>query len=107
MQNVLVINICMQVMLDCLKVVAIVYLEFRGNLQMCINVFCDQLEIPKQLHDPNVFGAWMVCFHNILETPVPLEGQPSDPEQRKGWGWWKVKKWTMHIMNRLYHRPVV
>ncbi|CAN6244311.1 unnamed protein product [Urochloa humidicola] len=23
---------------------------------------------------------------------------------RKSWGWWKVKKWTIHILNRLYTR---
>ncbi|EHA8588685.1 importin beta-like SAD2 [Cocos nucifera] len=62
------------------------------------------LEIPKQLFDPIVFNAWMFLFLNILERPVPLEGQPSDPEVRKSWGWWKVKKWTIHILNRLYTR---
>ncbi|XP_024026202.1 importin beta-like SAD2 isoform X1 [Morus notabilis] len=62
------------------------------------------LEIPKQLFDPNAFNAWMVLFLNILERPVPLEGQPVDPEVRKTWGWWKVKKWTVHILNRLYTR---
>ncbi|GAB2230170.1 hypothetical protein Drorol1_Dr00014427 [Drosera rotundifolia] len=62
------------------------------------------LEIPKQLYDANVFNAWMVLLLNILERPVPIEGQPADPEQRKAWGWWKVKKWTIHILNRLYTR---
>ncbi|KAF9606113.1 hypothetical protein IFM89_023136 [Coptis chinensis] len=62
------------------------------------------LEIPKQLFDPEVFNAWMVLFLNILERPVPLEGQPTDPDLRKTWGWWKVKKWTVHILNRLYTR---
>nr|XP_016507670.1 PREDICTED: importin beta-like SAD2 [Nicotiana tabacum] len=62
------------------------------------------LEIPKQLFDPNMFNAWMVLFLNMLERPVPLEGQPADPELRKSWGWWKVKKWTVHILNRLYTR---
>ncbi|GMP62582.1 hypothetical protein CsSME_00024633 [Camellia sinensis var. sinensis] len=46
----------------------------------------------------------MVLFLNILERPVPVEGQPADPELRKSWGWWKVKKWTVHILNRLYTR---
>lgn len=63
-----------------------------------------QLEIPKQLLDPNVFNGWMVLFLNVLERPVPPEGQPVDPEQRKAWGWWKVKKWTVHILNRLFTR---
>ncbi|XP_021733231.1 importin beta-like SAD2 [Chenopodium quinoa] len=62
------------------------------------------LEIPKQLFDSNLFNAWMVLFLNILERPVPEEGQPADPDQRKSWGWWKVKKWTVHILNRLYTR---
>ncbi|MBA0858564.1 hypothetical protein Goshw_028111 [Gossypium schwendimanii] len=63
-----------------------------------------ELEIPKQLLDPNLFNAWMMLFLNVLERPVPLEGQPADPELRKSWGWWKVKKWTVHILNRLYTR---
>ncbi|GMJ01728.1 enhanced miRNA activity 1, SUPER SENSITIVE TO ABA AND DROUGHT2, UNARMED 9 [Hibiscus trionum] len=62
------------------------------------------LEIPKQLLDPNAFSAWMVLFLKVLERPVPLEGQPLDPELRKSWGWWKVKKWIVHILNRLYTR---
>ncbi|OIV91182.1 hypothetical protein TanjilG_30404 [Lupinus angustifolius] len=62
------------------------------------------LEIPKHLLDQNVFSGWMVLFLNVLERPVPLEGQPVDPELRKSWGWWKVKKWTVHILNRLYSR---
>ncbi|CAM8924430.1 unnamed protein product [Rhodiola kirilowii] len=62
------------------------------------------LEIPKQLFDSNVFNAWMTLFLIVLERPVPLEGQPMDPEQRKSWGWWKVKKWIVHILNRLYTR---
>ena len=66
-----------------------------------------QLEIPKQLFDPNVFNAWMVLFINLLERPVPVEGQPIDPEIRKSWAWWKVKKWTIHILNRLYTRSVL
>ncbi|RLN08899.1 importin beta-like SAD2 [Panicum miliaceum] len=69
-----------------------------------LSIFSKLLEIPKQLFDPNVFNAWMVLFINLLERPVPVEGQPLDPEIRKSWGWWKVKKWTIHILNRLYTR---
>ncbi|KAL4581725.1 hypothetical protein LXL04_006252 [Taraxacum kok-saghyz] len=48
-------------------------------------------EISKKLVDPN-----------RLEIPVPLEGQPTDPHLPKSLGWWKVKKWAVHILNRLY-----
>ena len=69
-------------------------------------VLCGQLELPRQLFDLNVFNAWMVLFLSVSERPVPVEGQPMDPELRKSWGWWKVKKWTVHILNRLYSRYV-
>uniref|UniRef100_A0ACD5ZLZ6 Uncharacterized protein n=1 Tax=Avena sativa TaxID=4498 RepID=A0ACD5ZLZ6_AVESA len=46
----------------------------------------------------------MILFINLLERPVPVEGQPIDPDIRKSWGWWKIKKWTIHILNRLYTR---
>ncbi|XP_075516359.1 importin beta-like SAD2 [Primulina tabacum] len=62
------------------------------------------LEIPKQFSDPSLFNSWMVLFLNVLERPVPVEGQPADPELRKSWGWWEVKKWTVHILNRLFTR---
>ncbi|KAL8140216.1 hypothetical protein V2J09_006237 [Rumex salicifolius] len=61
------------------------------------------LEIPRQLYDPNVFNAWMVLFLNVLEKPVP-EGHTVDPDLRKPSGWWKVKKWIVQILNRLYSR---
>ncbi|XP_077250457.1 importin beta-like SAD2 isoform X3 [Tasmannia lanceolata] len=81
-------------------------LEVADLIKLICKIFWSSiyLEIPKQLFDPIVFNAWMVLFLNILERPVPLEGQPNDPELRKSWGWWKVKKWTVHILNRLYTR---
>ncbi|KAK8709517.1 hypothetical protein V6N13_060532 [Hibiscus sabdariffa] len=81
-------------------------LEVADLIKLICKIFWSSiyLEIPKQLLDPHVFNAWMMLFINILERPVPLEGQPVDPELRKSWGWWKVKKWTVHILNRLYTR---
>ncbi|KAH9783928.1 Importin beta-like SAD2 [Citrus sinensis] len=81
-------------------------LEVADLIKLICKIFWSSiyLEIPKQLLDPNVFNAWMILFLNVLERPVPSEGEPADPEQRKSWGWWKVKKWTVHILNRLYTR---
>ncbi|KAH9304497.1 hypothetical protein KI387_008901, partial [Taxus chinensis] len=81
-------------------------LEIAELIKLICKIFWSSiyLEVPKQLFDPNVFNAWMVLFLAMLERPVPAEGQPTDPEQRKSWEWWKVKKWTVHIMNRLYTR---
>lgn len=81
-------------------------IEVADLIKLICKIFWSSiyLEIPRQLFDPNVFNAWMVLFLNILERPVPSEGQPVDPELRKSWGWWKVKKWTVHILNRVYTR---
>ncbi|XP_058102570.1 importin beta-like SAD2 isoform X2 [Magnolia sinica] len=81
-------------------------LEVADLIKLICKIFWSSiyLEIPKQLFDANVFNAWMIVFLNILERPVPSEGQPTDPELRKLWSWWKVKKWTVHILNRLYTR---
>ncbi|XP_077226915.1 importin beta-like SAD2 [Tasmannia lanceolata] len=81
-------------------------LEVADLIKLVCKIFWSliYLEIPKQLFDPNVFNAWMILFLSILERSVPLEGQPTDPELRKSWGWWKVKKWTVHILNRIYTR---
>ncbi|XP_072981039.1 importin beta-like SAD2 [Typha angustifolia] len=81
-------------------------IEVADLIKLICKIFWSSiyLEIPKQLFDPNIFNAWMILFLNILERPVPVESQPSDPETRKTWGWWKVKKWTVHILNRLYTR---
>ncbi|XVF37748.1 hypothetical protein REPUB_Repub20aG0036800 [Reevesia pubescens] len=81
-------------------------LEVADLIKLICKIFWSSiyLEIPKQLLDPNVFNAWMMLFLNVLERAVPVEGQPVDPEFRKSWGWWKVKKWTVHILNRLYTR---
>jgi hypothetical protein len=81
-------------------------IEVADLIKLILKIFWSSayLEIPKVLHDVNTFTAWMASFHMILERPVPTEGQPTDPELRKVWGWWKVKKWTLHIMNRLYNR---
>ncbi|XP_044485896.1 importin beta-like SAD2 isoform X2 [Mangifera indica] len=81
-------------------------LDIADLIKLICKIFWSSiyLDIPKQLFDPNAFNAWMILFLNVLERPVPSEGEPADPELRKSWGWWKVKKWTVHILNRLYTR---
>ncbi|KAL6523812.1 secondary alcohol dehydrogenase (SADH2) [Orobanche hederae] len=81
-------------------------IEVADLIKLICKIFWSSiyLEVPKQFLDSNVFDAWMILFLNILERPVPVEGQPADPELRKSWDWWKVKKWTVHILNRLYTR---
>ncbi|KAL0710541.1 hypothetical protein Bca4012_017519 [Brassica carinata] len=81
-------------------------LEIAELMKLICKIFWSSiyLDLPKQLYDINVFNAWMVLFLSVSERPVPVEGQPMDPELRKSWGWWKVKKWTVQILNRIYSR---
>lgn len=55
------------------------------------------------------------CFPRIAGLPppatpalphrfAPQENQPADADARKSWGWWKAKKWVMHIAYRLFNR---
>ena len=42
-----------------------------------------------------------------IEPPfvaVLQEGQPADIEARKSWPWWKLRKWTLHVINRMFSR---
>ncbi|KAJ4866585.1 Importin beta-like SAD2 [Raphanus sativus] len=81
-------------------------LEIAELMKLICKIFWSSiyLDLPKRLYDINLFNAWMVLFLSVSERPVPVEGQPMDPELRKSWGWWKVKKWTVQILNRLYSR---
>ncbi|CAI5517143.1 unnamed protein product, partial [Closterium sp. Naga37s-1] len=81
-------------------------LDIAEYIKLVLKIFWSAcyLKVPEMVQQEAVFLAWMECFHALLERPVPAEGQPSDPEQRKQWAWWKVKKWLLHIINRMFHR---
>lgn len=62
------------------------------------------LDIPPSLMRGDVFGAWITCMHQIIVMPVPEEGQPTEKSERKHFPWWKAKKWSLHIANRMFSR---
>lgn len=62
------------------------------------------LDIPPNLMRGDVFGAWITCMHQIIVMPVPEEGQPTEKSERKNFPWWKAKKWSLHIANRMFSR---
>ncbi|KAG9148191.1 hypothetical protein Leryth_014126 [Lithospermum erythrorhizon] len=66
--------------------------------KMFLSSSCDEID----LFDSNIFNSWMVLFLNILERPVPLEGQPTDLDHRKNERMVEVKEWTLRILNHLY-----
>lgn len=60
--------------------------------------------MPQRLQAPETFNAWMEVFNALVTTTYPEEAQPQDRADREAWPWWKVKKWALHICNRLFSR---
>lgn len=47
---------------------------------------------------------WMELLSIILCNPVPEEVNRCDPSERDQLPWWKVKKWAIHTMYRIFER---
>lgn len=62
------------------------------------------LAVPRVLLRDDQFAGWMGALHALILLRVPLEHMPSDPDARKAWQWWKLKKWVLHIAYRLFSR---
>jgi importin-7 len=63
------------------------------------------------LSHPEALQPWfdILCFalkKTLPEATSGLEprGQPTSVEERNAWPWWKVKKWSVQIMSRLFSR---
>jgi len=63
------------------------------------------------LTDPRILQPWFDVLTAVLAKPLPeadtgLEprGQPTTVDERNAWPWWKVKKWSVQIMSRLFSR---
>jgi len=81
-------------------------LEMAELLRLICKTFWSStfMAIPPCLLQHDQFVGWMTCFHTLIVMPVPTEGMPVDVDQRPTWPWWKVKKWVLHITNRLFSR---
>ncbi len=63
------------------------------------------------LASPESLQPWFGIFQITLAKPLPeastgLEprNQPTSVDERNAWPWWKVKKWSVQIMSRLFSR---
>lgn len=63
------------------------------------------------LAQPEKLQPWFEILRLALSKPLPeastgLEprGQPVDVDARNAWPWWKVKKWAVQIMSRMFSR---
>lgn len=63
------------------------------------------------LKNPQSMQPWLDILQHALVKKLPEEGtgleprgQPTSIEERNAWPWWKVKKWAVQIMSRLFSR---
>ncbi|KAG1732292.1 armadillo-type protein [Suillus lakei] len=53
---------------------------------------------------PESLVPWGRLLFRLVEMSVPVEGVPTDEEDRERCEWWKAKKWAYGILGRLFHR---
>lgn len=59
--------------------------------------------VPGPLVAGGEFSAWLDTLHAAITAPLP-PGCPPDPDDALEWPWWKLKKWALHLVNRLAGR---
>ena len=76
-------------------------LEIVEMLKLCCKIYWSTvyLSVPQLLMQEDHFHAWMNALKMLLECPVP-SGDPAPVKEQ----WWKVKKWVLHISNRLFNK---
>lgn len=53
------------------------------------------------------FTKWMQVLSVVLCNPVPEEVNSCEPSERDQLPWWKVKKWALHTMYRIFERLLI
>lgn len=86
-------------------------IEAAQVMKMCLKIFwsATMYELPKVTGvDVNFwFGAIARILDKVLpEASEGLEptGQPTEPEDRAAWPWWKLKKWAARIVSQFIQR---
>jgi len=85
--------------------------EAAGIMKQTLKVFwsCTQFNLDDLNHLQ--LESWFLIFLELMnkklydaEKNIPPLNQPTDPEGREKWVWWKVKKWTAQIITRFFAR---
>ncbi|OQR88296.1 hypothetical protein ACHHYP_06979 [Achlya hypogyna] len=88
-------------------------LEAANMIHLILKIYwsCMQVSLPHMLATTAEVTAWMELFGALLTKRLPEAsegaeplGQPTEPEERVKWPWWKVKKWNLQILTRFYMR---
>ncbi|XP_036342892.1 importin-7-like, partial [Rhagoletis pomonella] len=62
-----------------------------------------QYTLPLDLITKETFSLWMEICRQIAERPIP-DCSHIDDEEKPEFPWWKVKKWALHIIVRMFER---
>lgn len=67
-----------------------------------------QYSLPLALFTQEFFTQWMEVFRQVLERPLPEQLVPQlasmEASKRDELPWFKAKKWTLHILVRVFER---
>ncbi|XP_025407718.1 importin-7 isoform X2 [Sipha flava] len=63
-----------------------------------------QFTLSPDLMEKTTFTKWMEILSIVLCNPVPEEVNHCEPSERDQLPWWKVKKWALHTMYRIFER---
>lgn len=64
-----------------------------------------QYSLPLAILTRDIFSQWMTLIIEIAKRDVPDTAQKDiDPEDRPDLIWWKCKKWSLHLMARIFER---
>ena len=80
--------------------------EAAGMLKLIFKAYHDiiQLELSERLRDNSFLIPWGTLFIQMVEKPVPTDGQSGDREELEKGPWWKAKRWAYQCLNRIYTR---
>jgi len=60
--------------------------------------------LPVNILTREIFTQWMEAIRQIVERAIPAEADAVDEEERCELACWKLKKWAVHILSRLFER---
>ena len=63
-----------------------------------------QFFLPTNVISEQNFPEWMMLLQAVVDKPVPAAAMEHEEDDRPRLAWWKVKKWAMKIMCRVFER---
>mmetsp|Transcript_46986 Transcript_46986/g.69588 ORF Transcript_46986/g.69588 Transcript_46986/m.69588 type:complete len:1060 (+) Transcript_46986:78-3257(+) len=86
-------------------------LEAALMLKQMLKIFWSSTQFYLPSVSPDQIQPWFDVLHSVLAKPLPEASTGQEPvnqpitiEERNAWPWWKVKKWSVQIMSRLFSR---